>query len=127
MLIQTGICCGDFRAAGQPAPVQCLPPSTSELARYYQIALSASKEAAVEAARSNASMRTLESLGEIRVPTLIVQGRHDRSRTPEHGALMCEHLPDASLVVLENSGHTPQLEEPTAFHAAAISFILALH
>jgi len=102
-----------------------LPPSTTELARYYQIALSASKEAAVEAARSNASMRTLERLGEIRVPTLIVQGRHDRSRTPGHGALMCEHLPDASLVVLENSGHTPQLEESSAFHAAAISFILA--
>ena len=89
------------------------------------IARSASKAAAVEAARSNATLRTLERLGEIRVPTLLIQGRHDRARTPEHGALMCEHIPDARLHVLENSGHTPQLEEPEAFARVAMPFLFA--
>lgn len=100
------------------------PPLADELARYHQIALSASKAAAVDAARSNATLRTLERLGEIGVPTLIVQGRYDRARTPEHGALMCQHISDARLEVLEQSGHTPQLEEPKAFHQIALPFLL---
>ena len=100
------------------------PPPADEKARYHQIALSASKAAAVEAARSNATLRTLERLGEIGVPTLIVQGRYDRARTPEHGALMCQHISNARLEVLEQSGHTPQLEEPEAFHEIALPFLL---
>lgn len=100
------------------------PPPADELARYRQIARSASKEAAVAAARSNATLRTFERLGAIHVPTLIIQGRHDRARTPQHGALMCQHIPGARLEVLENSGHTPQLEEAEAFHRAALPFLL---
>jgi len=74
-------------------------------------------------ARSNAGSRTLERLGEIRVPTLIIQGRHDRARTPEHGAAMRDRIQGARLEVLEGSGHTPQLEEPDAFHALAVPFL----
>jgi pimeloyl-ACP methyl ester carboxylesterase len=59
------------------------------------------------------------------VPTLIIQGRHDRARTPEHGAAMRERIPGARLEVLERAGHTPQLEEPDAFHALALPFLLA--
>jgi pimeloyl-ACP methyl ester carboxylesterase len=101
-----------------------IPPPPARLAAYREIALAASQQAAVEAARSNAGSRTLERLREIRVPTLIVQGRHDRARTPEHGALMRDRIPGARLVVLEGSGHTPQLEEPDAFHAVALPFLL---
>ena len=100
------------------------PPAADEFARYQRIARSAAKAAVVAAARSNATLRTLERLGEIAIPTLIVQGRHDRARTPEHGALMCEHMPNARLAVLENSGHTPQLEEPEAFYRAVMPFLL---
>src|SRR5579859_6560399 len=49
------------------------PPAPSILAKYRGIALAASQSAAVEAARSNARSRTLERLGEIAVPTLIIQ------------------------------------------------------
>lgn len=84
----------------------------------------ARQAAAVEAARSNARSRTLERLGEVRVPTLIVQGRHDRARTPEHGAEMRDQIADAQLVILEESGHSPQLEQPDAFHDIALPFLL---
>ena len=100
------------------------PPPAAELTRYQQIARMAAHQAAVEAARSNAGSRTLDRLAEIRVPTLIVQGRHDRARTPEHGAAMRDRIPGARLEVLERSGHTPQLEEPEAFHALALPFLL---
>jgi len=99
-----------------------LPPP-ERLAELRRIALMTSQAAAVEAARSNAASRTLERLGEIRVPTLIVQGRHDRARTPEHGVAMRDRIAGSRLEVLESSGHTPQLEEPDAFHALALPFL----
>ncbi len=96
-----------------------------DIDRYRRIALQASRLDAVEAARSNARASTLERLGAIAVPTVIVQGRHDRVRTPEHGAEMRDRIPGARLEVLEESGHTPQLEEPEAFHEIALPFLLA--
>jgi len=103
-----------------------LPPP-ERLAELRRIALMASHAAAVEAARSNAGSRTLERLAKIRVPTLIIQGRYDRARTPEHGAAMRDRIPGSRLVVLESSGHTPQLEEPEEFHAVALPFLRATH
>ncbi len=84
----------------------------------------ASPAAAVEALRSNVATNTFEQLSEIGVPTVIVQGRQDRSRTPERGAAMCERIPNCQLVVLEESGHTPYLDEPAAFHQAVLPFLI---
>jgi len=100
-------------------------PAEGEAARFRRIALEAAHAAAVEASRSNAQNNTLDRLTEIRVPTLIVQGRHDKARTPEHGALMRERIPGAELAVIEDAGHTPQLEQPDAFHHIALRFLTA--
>jgi len=100
-------------------------PSEPCLARLRQIAAMTTQAAAIEAARSNARSRTLERLSEIHVPTLIIQGRYDRVRTPEHGAEMRDRILGARLEVLESSGHTPHLEEPEAFHRIALPFLLA--
>ena len=84
----------------------------------------ASQPAAIEAARSNARNRSFDRLGSIRVPTLIIQGRHDRARTPEHGAEMRERIAGSTLAVIEDAGHTPQLEQPARFHEVAAPFLL---
>jgi 3-oxoadipate enol-lactonase len=99
-------------------------PSPTSLERYRRIALQASKQAALEAARSNAQSRTLDHLNRILVPTLIIQGRHDRARTPDHGAAMRDRIAGSRLEVLEEAGHTPQLEQPKAFHDMALPFLL---
>ena len=99
-------------------------PSPDALARYQRIALSASQSAAIEAARSNASNRSFDELGSIRVPALIIQGRHDRARTPEHGAEMRDRIPGSTLMVIEDAGHTPQLEQPQRFNEVALPFLL---
>jgi 3-oxoadipate enol-lactonase len=99
-------------------------PSASMLAEYRKIAMSASKHAAVEAARSNASNRTFDQLASIRVSTMIIQGRHDRARTPEHGAEMRDRIAGSVLAVIEDAGHTPQLEQPQLFHDVALPFLL---
>ena len=99
-------------------------PSPAKIDEYRRIALSASQPAAVEAARSNATNRTFEQLWSIRVPTLIIQGRHDRARTPAHGAAMQQRIEGSSLEVIEDAGHTPQLEQPQRFHDIALPFLM---
>lgn len=99
-------------------------PLAERRAELIGIARRASQAAAVEAARSNARSRTLERLSAISVPTLIVQGRYDRARTPEHGAEMRDRIEGAGLVILEESGHSPQLEQPDDFHDIALPFLL---
>lgn len=94
-----------------------------ELAAFREVALSAQQSAAVEAAVSNARSSTFDELPSITVPTLIVQGQHDRARTPEHGAAMCARITGAQLAVIEDAGHTPQLEQPAEFHDVALPFI----
>ena len=101
------------------------PPPPERTAEYLRIALAASQQAAVEAARSNARNNVLERLGEITVPTLNIQGRHDAVRTVLHGEEMRSRMADSRLEVLDGSGHTPQLEEPDAFHRLALPFLLA--
>ena len=100
------------------------PPSAAMLAEYRRIALSASQAAAVEAARSNATNRTFDDLASIRAPTMIIQGRHDLVRTPEHGGEMRDRIAGSVLAVIEDAGHTPQLEQPQRFHDIALPFLL---
>ena len=100
-------------------------PSAAVLAEYRRIALSASQRAAVEAASSNATNRTFDQLASIRIPAMIIQGRHDRARTPEHGADMRDRIAGSVLAVIEEAGHTPQLEQPQRFHDHAVPFLLA--
>ena len=64
------------------------------------------------------------NLASIRVPTMIIQGRHDRVRTPEHGMEMRDRIPGSVLEVIEDAGHTPQLEQPQRFHDVALPFLL---
>jgi 3-oxoadipate enol-lactonase len=96
-----------------------------DFAKYRTIALQASQQAAVSAARSNANSRTLDDLNKIKVSTHIIQGRHDRARTPEHGGVMQERIAGSQLSIIEDAGHTPHLEQPERFHEIALPFLLA--
>lgn len=65
-----------------------------------------------------------DRLGEITAPTLVVGGRHDWAYPPEYGAIpLAEGIPGAELVLLEQSGHFPFVEEPDAFRAAVSGWL----
>jgi len=100
------------------------PPDEERAAEFRKIALLASQPAAMEAARSNGRNRSFDSLHTIRVPTMIVQGRYDKARTPEHGAEMRDRIPGSTLAIIEDAGHTPQLEQPERFHDVALPFLM---
>jgi pimeloyl-ACP methyl ester carboxylesterase len=65
------------------------------------------------------------TLGDVTVPTLLCFGG-DGAITPAAGRYLRDHLPDARLVVFEESRHCPQLEEPDRFNTVLADFMASL-
>lgn len=53
---------------------------------------------------------------EFSTPHLLVWGRDEKAMKLGAKDYLVEHLPDAELIVFENSGHCPMWEEPERFH-----------
>ncbi len=62
-------------------------------------------------------------LKEVQVPTLVVAGAEDRSVTPERAREVADAVPNGSLLVIEESGHYPFVEQPTAFLSGVGEFL----
>jgi proline iminopeptidase len=62
-------------------------------------------------------------LHEIRVPTLIVVGRHDWITPVAASEEIAAGIAGAELVIFENSGHSPQLEENERFISVVRDFL----
>jgi proline-specific peptidase len=63
-----------------------------------------------------------DGLGEIHVPTLLLSGRHDEV-TPATVERVHRALPDSEWVLLEESSHMAQAEQPAETFAAIRSFL----
>jgi pimeloyl-ACP methyl ester carboxylesterase len=59
----------------------------------------------------------------LKVPTLVMWGAHDRVVSVKTGVRFSSLIPDAELVVLEDAGHTPQLEVPERFTEEIVAFV----
>lgn len=71
------------------------------------------------------SMDLRPRLKDIRVPTLVIVGRHDFITNLAMAEEMVRHIPQARLEVFEESGHYALVEEPAKFHAVLKQFLLA--
>ena len=73
--------------------------------------------------------RTIYQLGEalraLEMPVLLMFGDEDEPCI-EPGIFMKRHIPRAGLVVLPQSGHTINLEEPELFNRAVLDFLTAV-
>ncbi len=76
--------------------------------------------------RDYASYDARPLLGRIQVPTLIAVGRHDWICPVEESLELAKGIPGAELHIFEQSGHSPQAEEPDAFMAAVRRFLARL-
>jgi len=99
-------------------------PPRSHAERFYAAFGQMNLDAGALISESNNHWSTYERLDQIAVPTLIVQGARDRSKSPEEAARMIARMPKARLVVLEHAAHTPQWDDPPAFNNAVLPFIL---
>ncbi|GGK14041.1 lipase [Pilimelia terevasa] len=57
------------------------------------------------------------------VPTLVIVGGRDVITPPEHSEEIVQHLPDAALVTVPDSGHVVMLEHPDEVDAALLAFL----
>jgi pimeloyl-ACP methyl ester carboxylesterase len=66
----------------------------------------------------------MDRLSEIKVPTLILAGRHDFQFPPEHQAILADRLPNAQLELIERAGHNAQMERPAEVIEAIRRFVV---
>lgn len=64
----------------------------------------------------------MDSLRDFSMPTLVVVGEQDRAFR-KVSARMAETIPDASLVVIPDAGHSPQFENPARWYEAVAGFL----
>lgn len=62
-------------------------------------------------------------LSEIRVPTLVIVGRHDWITPLEASEEIAAGIPNSRLVIFEHSGHSPQTEERDTFLSTVNQFL----
>jgi pimeloyl-ACP methyl ester carboxylesterase len=62
----------------------------------------------------------------MRVPALVCTGRDEKLVPVSDGEYLVERMPDARLVVFDESGHCPFLEEPQEFNRVLASFVDSL-
>ncbi|MDQ2715707.1 MAG: alpha/beta hydrolase [Chloroflexota bacterium] len=56
-------------------------------------------------------------------PTLIIWGREDHLASPNEGKRLLSEIPSAELVLIEQAGHMPMLEQPGVFTEAIMKFL----
>lgn len=65
-------------------------------------------------------------LAALRLPTLVITGRHDHFAPPEQAAAVQALVSGARLAVIEDAGHMLTSEQPAAFAAALDGFLAEL-
>lgn len=88
------------------------------------------RAAYLSALRSIAGSRTLrdgilvsDRLKELPMPTLLIWGRHDHIFPAVNAEEAVKVLPHGRMEIFEESGHTPQMEEPERFNRLVLDFL----
>ena len=75
------------------------------------------------AAEEYGGIEVEDRLGEIPQPVLVLAGRHDRTCSVEASEAMAKRIPNAELVIFEQSGHMTFVEETDAYLGAVDRFL----
>ncbi len=93
---------------------------------YVRRAETAPLDAMVAVQASLIEQDTRARLPEIRVPALVVFGKHDTGRTIEHAEALLRGIPHGTLATMHESGHSPMIESPREFDAAFHGFLASI-
>ena len=67
--------------------------------------------------------RLTSLLARVNIPTRMVWGKNDQIVPLECGELYNKAIKGSDLVVIDNCGHSPQVEKPNEFIKAALDFL----
>jgi 3-oxoadipate enol-lactonase len=67
-----------------------------------------------------------EAVGEIRVPTLIIGGRHDAATPPAEATWLHESIAASELTIFDGAAHLSNLDVPDAFTARLLAFLASI-
>jgi pimeloyl-ACP methyl ester carboxylesterase len=67
-----------------------------------------------------------ETLGKIRVPTLIIHGLEDQIITMDESRTMHTEIQNSQLEIIPDAGHLPNLEQPSVFNRSVASFLSSI-
>jgi 3-oxoadipate enol-lactonase len=65
----------------------------------------------------------IERISAIKVPTLVISGRHDRGTTVANSVDIHKRIAGSRLVILENNAHISNIEQPTEFAEALLEHL----
>ena len=63
---------------------------------------------------------------QVRRPTLVVVGEHDRTTTPRAARVLHDGISNSELVVVSDAGHMSFVEQPNAYVEAVRRFLLGV-
>lgn len=119
----------------RPAPqFDALPPEVKELGPSYRAANpdgvkqwveleQASRQKGAVTLPKTANRLTLESLGKLTAPTLVLTGDADLYMPPPVLRMLAAKIPGATTLVVPECGHSAYWEQPEAFNRAVLTFL----
>ena len=100
------------------------PELVSQVARIMEKTSTSGMVSALKGMKSRPD--STPTLGQIKVPTLIIHGADDRIIPLSDSEAMHTAIPDSQLEVIPDAGHLPNLEQAQLFNQAVESFLSAL-
>jgi len=94
-------------------------PNLQEYVKNHKLPLAA----LIATASSDERFPVTATLNTINVPTLVLNGMYDIFCSASRARAMHEHIKGSKLMVFENSGHFPWVEEPELFFATVTNFL----
>jgi pimeloyl-ACP methyl ester carboxylesterase len=67
-----------------------------------------------------------ETLGQIKVPTLILHGLGDQIISMDESRTMHTGIQNSQLEIIPDAGHLPNLEQPKVFNRSVASFLSSI-
>jgi pimeloyl-ACP methyl ester carboxylesterase len=118
----------------RPSGFEAMPPAFRELGPSYRAANPdgvarwlALEHAAIpgrQVRQPTASRITFAALATLRLPCLLMTGDADLWAPPSVQRMVARHIPQARTVVIAEAGHSAHWEQPTAFNAALLDFLV---
>ncbi len=67
------------------------------------------------------------ALQDIKIPSLVINGREDSAWTTENAESLCKSIPGARLEIIENAAHIPNIEQPAKFNSVLMRFLAQIN